>query len=555
MSAALALGDDPAVQAAQAAPEAVQPARDLLRFITCGSVDDGKSTLIGRLLYDANALPDDQLEALDRDSRKFGTQGDKLDLALLVDGLSAEREQGITIDVAYRYFATARRSFIVADTPGHEQYTRNMATGASGAELAIILIDARKGVLAQTRRHSFIVSLVGIRHVVVAVNKMDLVGYDQDRFLAIERDYRALARDLGFEHITVIPISARDGDNVASGSAAMPWYRGPSLFEHLETVDATPAQSAAGFLLPVQWVNRPNLDFRGFAGSIARGSIAPGDEVMVLPGGGPTRVARIVTSDGDLDEAVAGQAVTLVLADELDISRGDVLAGVDQKVAVRSAFSARLLWTSDRPLQSGDATILRLGTATANASVVLSAQIDIHTFREEVGAPDSPASTTLNSNGLGRVTVNLDRPLAVSRYSDNRELGSFILIDRQTNDTVALGVIDAVDFSPAKGTEPATNRSLSWRPRLADLARRAVAPVSSNAGDVVREGLSWRLSSAALVTVTVAALSGNAALAFAAGSTDLVLRPALRGAHRKIWRGIIHRRLSRFQAFNEGDGI
>ena len=499
MSAALALRDDP--QAGQAAATSVQPARGLLRFITCGSVDDGKSTLIGRLLYDANALPDDQLEALDRDSRKFGTQGDKLDLALLVDGLSAEREQGITIDVAYRYFATARRSFIVADTPGHEQYTRNMATGASGAELAIILIDGRKGVLAQTRRHSFIVSLVGIRHVVVAVNKMDLVGYDQARFLDIERDYRALAEDLGFEQITVIPISARDGDNVSTASATMPWYRGPSLIEHLETVDATPALSAAGFLLPVQWVNRPNLDFRGFAGTIARGSISPNDEVMVLPGGGRTRVSRIVTADGDLDEAVAGQAVTLVLAEELDISRGDVLAGIDQRVAVRSAFSARLLWTSDRPLQSGDPAILRLGAATANASVVLTAQIDIHTFREEPHAAESQASATLTSNGIGRVTVNLDRPLAMSRYSDSRELGSFILIDRQTNDTVALGVIDAVDLDTAKGPKPVADRGASWRPRLAGWARRAVAPVSSNAGDIVREALSWRLGSAALVTL------------------------------------------------------
>ncbi len=555
MSAALALRDAPRLQAEQADTASAEPARGLLRFITCGSVDDGKSTLIGRLLYDANALPDDQLEALDRDSRKFGTQGEKLDLALLVDGLSAEREQGITIDVAYRYFATARRSFIVADTPGHEQYTRNMATGASGAELAIILIDARKGVLAQTRRHSFIVSLVGIRHVVVAVNKMDLVGYDQDRFLEIERDYRALARDLGFEHITLIPISARDGDNVSAASFAMPWYRGPSLIEHLETVEATPAQFAAGFLMPVQWVNRPNLDFRGFAGTIARGSVSLGSEVIVLPGGGRTRVSRIVTADGDLDEAVAGQAVTLVLADELDISRGDVLAGVDQKLTVRSAFSARLLWTSDRPLQSGDAAILRLGTATANATVLLSAQIDIHTFREEPRVAETQSSGTLNSNGLGRVVINLDRPLAVSRYLENRELGSFILIDRQTNDTVALGVIDAVDLTTAKGAETAAQRGLSWRPRLAGWSRRAISPVSSNAGDVVREALSWRLASAALVALAVAALSGDAAWALVAGSADLVLRPALRGAHRRIWRAVIHRRLSRFQAFNEGDGI
>ena len=355
-----------------------------------------------------------------------------------------------------------------------------MATGASAAELAIILIDARKGVLAQTRRHSFIVSLVGIRHVVVAVNKMDLVGYDQARFLDIERDYRALARDLGFEHITVIPISARDGDNVSSGSAAMPWYRGPSLIELLETVDATPALSRGWFPVARAMGEPPQSRFQG----LCRNDRARLDRAGRRSDGAARRWADACLQDRDIgwriDEAVAGQAVTLVLADELDISRGDVLAGVDQRVAVRSAFSARLLWTSDRPLQSGDARFSGSATATANASVVLISADRYPHVPRRVPRPGRPAYGTLNPNGIGRVMVNLDRPLAVSRYVDNRELGSFILIDRQTNDTVALGVIDAVDLVTAQGPKPAADRGVSWRPRLADWARRAVAPVSSS---------------------------------------------------------------------------
>ena len=328
--------------------------QSLLRFFTCGSVDDGKSTLIGRLLYDSKAVFEDQLGALDKDSKKFGTQGDNLDFALLVDGLAAEREQGITIDVAYRYFSTPRRSFIVADTPGHEQYTRNMATGASTADLAVILIDARKGILPQTRRHSFIVSMLRVRRVVLAINKMDLVGFDESVFRRIVDEYRIAAVRLGFATIECIPISARDGDNVTTRSASMPWYNGPVLLDYLETVDVNIAAATdAPFRLPVQWVNRPNLDFRGFAGTIASGRISQGDEIIAQPSGRRSRVARIVTADGDLETAGAEQAVTLTLADEVDVSRGDVIVAANDRIAARRQITASLIWMVEQPVQVG----------------------------------------------------------------------------------------------------------------------------------------------------------------------------------------------------------
>jgi bifunctional enzyme CysN/CysC len=396
-----------------------QSRKDLLRFITCGSVDDGKSTLIGRLLYESQLLLEDQLEALARDSRRLGTQGDELDFALLVDGLAAEREQAITIDVAYRFFATERRKYIVADTPGHEQYTRNMVTGASTADLAIILVDARKGVLTQTRRHSYLVSLLGIRQIVLAVNKMDLVGYSAQVFEDVERSYREFAGRIGLSDIAAIPVSALRGENVLEASAAMPWYRGPTLMQHLESVLIPGDAAAQPFRMPVQWVNRPNQDFRGFAGLIVGGSVRPGDLLRVLPSGLNARVARIVTADGDLQQAVAGQSVTLTLKDEIDISRGE----------------ATIVWMSEEPMLPGRPYLLKCGARTVTAAVApLKYKINVNTLEEL-------AARQLELNEIGLVNLNLDQPLAFDPYAHNRDTGGFILIDRINNSTVGAGML------------------------------------------------------------------------------------------------------------------
>ena len=415
--------------------------KGLLRFITCGSVDDGKSTLIGRLLHDSKALFVDQLTALASDSLRHGTQGDAIDYALLLDGLAAEREQGITIDVAYRFFSTDRRKFIVADCPGHEQYTRNMATGASTAELAVVLVDARKGLLTQTRRHSYIVSLLGIRHVVLAVNKMDLVGYDQSRFEAIVEGYRALAAQLGIEHVTAIPLSALNGDNLLQSSPSTPWYTGPSLLQHLDSVNVSDDAADIGFRLPVQWVNRPDRtdegrNFRGFAGTVAAGEVMPGDEIVAVPSGRRTTVARIVTADGDLDIAVAGQAVTLTLTDEVDISRGDVIASAQRPPQVADQFAAHLLWMGEHALLPGRAYWLKLGTRTVGATVTeIKHKIDVDTQAHL-------AAKHLDLNEVAYCNLSLDQPIAFEAYRVNRELGAFILIDRQSNATVAAGTLD-----------------------------------------------------------------------------------------------------------------
>ncbi|MFN4024844.1 MAG: sulfate adenylyltransferase subunit CysN [Hyphomonas sp.] len=411
--------------------------KSLLRFITCGSVDDGKSTLIGRLLYDSKMIFEDQLATLESDSKKVGTQGDSIDFALLVDGLSAEREQGITIDVAYRFFATQKRKFIVADTPGHEQYTRNMATGASTADAAILMIDARKGVLTQTRRHSFIASLLGIRHFVLAVNKMDLVGYRRDVFDDIVRDFMEFADALpGTVHIRPIPLSALAGTNMTERSPETPWYDGPSLIEYLETVEIGDARAAAPFRLPVQWVNRPNLDFRGFAGQIASGAVRPGDKVRSLPSGRETTITRIVTAGGDLGEAVAGQSVTLTFADEIDTSRGDMIVSAASPAEVSDQFQVHLLWMSEQPLLPGRRYILKAGTKTVTATVNAPKHgIDVNTLAET-------SARTLELNQIAVTTLSLDQPIAFDPYRECRETGSFILIDRQSNDTVALGLID-----------------------------------------------------------------------------------------------------------------
>jgi bifunctional enzyme CysN/CysC len=410
--------------------------KSLLRFITCGSVDDGKSTLIGRLLYESKMLFEDQLAALEADSKKVGTQGGDLDFALLVDGLAAEREQGITIDVAYRFFSTDRRKFIVADTPGHEQYTRNMVTGASTADLAIILVDARHGVQTQTRRHSFLVSLIGIKRVVVAINKMDLVGYSEATYRRILDDYRAFAAQLGLEDIVAIPMSALRGDNITEPSEAMGWYHGPTLMGYLETVEVDQKRRLKGvFRLPVQWVNRPNLDFRGFAGTIAGGSIEPGAAIRVQPSGRTSTVKRIVTADGDLPRAIAGQSVTLVLEDEVDISRGDVISSIDSPAEVADQFETTIVWMQDEPMMPGRAYLMKVGSRTVSATVS-----DIK-YKVNVNTLEHLAAKQLALNEIAVCTLSIDRPIAFDPYDAVRETGGFILIDRISNATIGAGML------------------------------------------------------------------------------------------------------------------
>ena len=410
--------------------------KTLLRFITCGSVDDGKSTLIGRLLYESKLIFDDQLAALEADSRRVGTQGGALDFALLVDGLAAEREQGITIDVAYRFFTTERRKFIVADTPGHEQYTRNMVTGASTADVAVILVDARKGVLTQTRRHSFIVALLGIKHVVLAVNKMDLAGYDQAVFDRIAADYREFAASLGLTDIKAIPISALRGDNVVESGPSMPWYDGPPLATYLETVEAGRDAVTGPFRLPVQLVTRPDPGFRGYAGIITGGTVRPGDEVRVLPSAATATVERIVTWDGDLPAAEAGQSVTLTLDREIDISRGDMIASAADPAGLADQFEAHLVWMHTDPLLPGRPYVMKLGSTTATCTVThIKHGINVNT-RERTPA------TTLAVNDIAVANIATDRRLPFDPYQANRETGGFVLIDRLTNVTVGAGMID-----------------------------------------------------------------------------------------------------------------
>jgi bifunctional enzyme CysN/CysC len=483
--------------------------KTLLRFITCGSVDDGKSTLIGRLLYDSRMIFDDQLAQLEADSKRVGTQGQEIDFALLVDGLAAEREQGITIDVAYRFFATEKRKFIVADTPGHEQYTRNMVTGASTADLAVILIDARKGVLTQTRRHSYLAHLIGIRHIVLAVNKMDLVGYDQATYDAIVADYAEFATSIGIEQFTAIPISGFKGDNVTALSGNTPWYVGPTLIEHLETVELDgDADRAKPFRMAVQWVNRPNLDFRGFAGLISEGTIAPGDAVRILPSGKTTRVERIVTLDGDLDVAVAGQSVTLTLADEVDCSRGDVIAAADSPPQSADQFEATIVWMADEELLPGRGYWLKLGTQT------VSAKIHQPKYQINVNTLEQIATKTLDLNAIGVANLVTDKPLVFEPYGDSRDLGGFILVDKLTNATIAAGMLhfalrrardvhwQSVDVTRAahaqqKGQEPKvlwfTGLSGSGKSTIANLVEKKLYALGRHSylldGDNVRHGL------------------------------------------------------------------
>ena len=483
--------------------------KTMLRFITCGSVDDGKSTLIGRLLYDSKMIFEDQLDALTADSKKVGTQGQEIDFALLVDGLAAEREQGITIDVAYRFFNTEKRKFIVADCPGHEQYTRNMITGASTADLAVILIDARKGVLVQTRRHSYLCHLIGIKNIVLAVNKMDLVGYDQARFDEIVAEYTEFAASIGIEGFTALPISGFKGDNITTLSANTPWYSGATLIEHLETVEVRAALDATGPLrMPVQWVNRPNLDFRGFSGLIATGSVKPGDAVRVLPSGKTSTVTRIVTFDGDLDEASAGQSVTLCFADEVDCSRGDVIATADNPPQAADQFETTLVWLADEPLIVGRAYWLKLGTQ------LVSATVHAPKYAVNVNTMEHVAVKTLELNAIGVAQIATDRPIVFEPYADNRTLGGFILIDKMTNATVGAGMLhfslrraqnvhwQALDVSreahaELKNQKPAvlwfTGLSGSGKSTIANLVEKKLHSMGKHSflldGDNVRHGL------------------------------------------------------------------
>ena len=432
--------------------------KDLLRFLTCGSVDDGKSTLIGRLLHDSRLILDDQLSSLAAASKRHGTTGDDIDLALLVDGLEAEREQGITIDVAYRFFTTPRRSFIVADTPGHEQYTRNMATGASTADLAILLIDARKGALAQTRRHSLICSLLGVRHVVLAVNKIDLVSYQSDVFTRIVNEYRAFAEELDFSSIASIPISARHGDNVAKVSDNTPWYRGPSLLDYLETVDVGGNAIDGSFRFPVQWVNRPHLDFRGYAGTVASGTINAGDPIAVPHTGKISRVKELLTAEGAQTSAHAGDAITITLTDELDIGRGDLLASPESPPEVSDQFAAHMIWMSDQHLMPGRSYLARIGTRTTPVTVTaIKYKIDVNT-REHL------AARTLGLNDIAFCNLSTDTPVAFDPYEQNRRTGSFIVIDRATNLTLGAGMI-------AFGLRRASN--VPWQATLIGKSERA----------------------------------------------------------------------------------
>lgn len=409
--------------------------KSLLRFLTCGSVDDGKSTLIGRLLYDSKMIFEDQMAALEADSKKVGTQGGEIDFALLVDGLAAEREQGITIDVAYRFFSTDTRKFIVADTPGHEQYTRNMVTGASTADAAIILIDARKGVLTQTRRHSYLVSLLGIRHVVLAINKMDLVGWSQEVFDSILAEYHDFAAQIGIKAFTAIPMSALKGDNITEPSDKAPWYKGPPLLPHLESLDVEDDLREKPFRMPVQWVNRPDLDFRGFSGLIATGTITPGDRVKVLPSGRESTVARIVTMTGDLPRAVAGQSVTITLTDEIDISRGDVLSIAGQPPEVADQFEATIVWMDDEGMLPGRPYLMKIGTRMVGASITEPK------YKVNVNTLEHLAAKRLELNEIGVCNLSLDAPIAFDAYKDNHTLGGFILVDRISNRTVGAGML------------------------------------------------------------------------------------------------------------------
>ena len=502
--------------------------KPLLRFITCGSVDDGKSTLIGRLLYDADLAADDMLATLESDSRKHGTQGEELDFALLVDGLAAEREQGITIDVAYRYFATDKRKFIVADTPGHEQYTRNMAVGASTADVAILLVDARKGILPQTRRHSVITSMFGVRHVVVAVNKMDLVDYSEEVFRKIEQDFRDFAKHLRFTSIYVAPMVAKDGDNLVHGSTKMPWHKGPPLLTYLEGVAVEDTTRIAPFRYPVQWVNRPNLDFRGFSGFISGGNIRPGDIVRILPAGRDTRVARVVTYDGDLESGVSGQSVTLTLAEEIDVSRGDMLCSPVSPAKVGDRLEAQILWLVREPLVVDKTYLLKIGAKITAATIsTVNARIEIETG---LAAPLEPGAT-LQFNEIGEASLSLETMIACDPFIDNRETGGFILIDRITNETAAVGMVKTVASSLGRSAPTLTDLSYASMEGVA-------APTAASAPTTTSLGKTLAFAAAGGVATfgVVAAFGQDAGLAAQIALAETGALAVLHYVFEKFWR-------------------
>jgi sulfate adenylyltransferase large subunit len=487
--------------------------KSLLRFIVCGSVDHGKSTLIGRLLYETGLVLSDQLQALGHRATR-GAENEEIDFSLLLDGLAAEREQKITIDVAYRFFATARRKYIVADAPGHEQYTRNMATGASTADLALLLVSAADGLTRQTRRHAIIVSTLGVRRFVVAVNKMDLVGWSQSRFAELEAEFRAFLNDLEADEVTFIPLSARSGENLVRPPQHMPWYRGPSLLEYLESVDIGSRRQADGFRMPVQYVNRPDSTFRGYSGLITGGEVYPGMAVQAQPSGQRTHIARIVTADGDLAHASTGQAVTLVLADDIDVSRGDLISGRDEPAAVADRFQARLVWIGPAPLAPGHRYLMKLATATATATVQELRVVDLETNR-------SAPAKYLEANDIGTAVMRMDRLTAVDRYADSRDTGSFILIDPETGDTLALGIVEAIEPPPvARGVK--------------GILLRIIRSTETHARSIVK-AISWRTAGSLDTFVIATLITGNSKIAGGVALTEVLTKCALYYAHERVW--------------------
>jgi sulfate adenylyltransferase large subunit len=494
-----------------------QQDKKLLRFIACGSVDQGKSTLIGRLLYETKSLFDDQVDALARESRNHGTQGGELDLALALDGLAAEREQKITIDVAYRFFTTERRKFIVADAPGHEQYTRNMATGASTADLALLVVSAETRLTTQTKRHLLIVSALGVRQIVAAVNKMDLVGWSQSVFAELEAEFRAFVKELNFDNICFIPVAAASGDNVVSRSRHMDWYRGPTLLDHLEQVPIKHTSQGEAFRMPVQWVNRPDPVFRGYSGLVAGGEVHRNMRVQVLPSGQWTRVERIVTADGDLDRAVAGQAVTLTLASEIDVSRGDVITEIDGPAPVTGRLCACLVWMGEEPLMPGKSYLLKLAAGTATATL----EPNLRSF--DLDTRGLTPTDCLQINGIGTGILELDRPIAVDRYADNKETGSFILIDPESYDTVGLGMVDEV--LPTESRTPTR-----FGGSITDLVRSTESHARS-----IAKAASWRMTGSLDTFVIATFVTGNAKAASAVALTEILTKTALYYFHERVW--------------------
>jgi sulfate adenylyltransferase large subunit len=502
-----------------------QEHKSLLRFIACGSVDHGKSTLIGRLLYEAKSLFEDQVATLETESRKFGTQGEELDFSLLLDGLAAEREQKITIDVAYRFFTTERRKFIVIDAPGHEQYTPNMATGASMVEVALILVDARSGITRQTKRHSLIVSTIGVRHIVLAVNKMDLVDWSQERFCAIESEFRALAKDLGAIDVVCIPVAAKSGDNVVIASPRMDWYDGPTLLGYLENVEVTRSTDHSPFRMPVQWINRPNPDFRGLSGLITSGEVHAGMPVRILPSGRISRIERIATFDGDLDRAGAGRSVTLTLTDEIDASRGDIVAEVNDAPAITDRFSARVFWMDRYALTPGRSYLMKLATATAVAKI----EPGLRTIDLDTRA--AIAADQVAQNEIGVCTLKLDREVAIDRYTDARGTGSFILIDPESYDTVGMGCIEetvvAADTSHAH-----------WIPAWVPFRQNAASAVEQWTSTRMRslaKAVIWRVAASVITFLLVYAITGNGKLATSIAMAEIMIKVLIYYFHERVW--------------------